>query len=233
MQDLKNGIPNRLLISPIQMLILSGFLALLSVPASAEVVRVQIDKREAFANGHKFGKTGAYELLEGRLFFKVDPKVKANSRITDLGLAPTNSNGKVEFWSDFFLLKPVNAERGNGCLLFDVHNRGNKLALWTFNEGERTNDPSNMAHAGNGFLFEQGYSVLWTGWSGDVVEDGEHRLLAGLPIAKNANSSNPITGRVHVETTIDEGVKSQPFFWSPWGTPAMGNSGWIRDGFSR
>ncbi len=214
MQTLEKKIPNRSLRYSLWITLLSANLV------TAEVVRVQVDKREVFANGQKFGDTGAYELLEGRLYFEVDPDAAANTRITDLGLAPMNEKGKVEFWSDFFLLTPVDTERGNGCLLFDVHNRGNKLALWTFNEGERSNDPSSADHAGNGFLFEQGYSVLWTGWSGDVVEDGKHRLLAGLPIATNGDGVDPVTGRCHVETTVDEAAKSRPFFWSPWGTPA-------------
>lgn len=198
--------------------VLCVFVTLLVVgPASAEVVRIQIDKREPFAAGHKFGRSGAYESLEGRLFFEVEPGAAANARITDLGLAPTNERGKVEFQADFFLLKPVDAARGNGCLLYDVHNRGNKLALWTFNEGERTNEPSGAEHAGNGFLLEHGYSVLWTGWDGDVAEDGNHRLLAELPIATNEDGK-PITGRNYVEISTDEPAQSQAFFWSPWGT---------------
>lgn len=207
------------LMKTIRILFLSGSLAVFAIPSPAEVVRVQIDKREPFANGHRFGRTGSYERLEGRIFFEVDPGANANARIADLGMAPTNPKGSVEFWADFFLLIPVDPERGNGCLLYDVHNRGNKLALWTFNDGERANDPSTMAHAGNGFLFEHGYAVLWTGWSGEIVEDGEHRLLADLPIATAADGRGPVTGRIHVEITTDEPAQSQPFFWSPWGTP--------------
>ncbi|MFT5469844.1 MAG: hypothetical protein ACI8UO_004967 [Verrucomicrobiales bacterium] len=207
-------IPLRLLIN--SRLILA--FALLVSSAAAEVTRIQIDKREPFADGHNFGRTGAYEIVEGRLFFETDPSSEVNARITDLDLAPTNKSGKVEFWADFFLLKPIDPERGNGCLVYDVHNRGSKLVLWTFNEGERTNQPSTMEHAGNGFLLEQGYSLLWTGWNGDVVEDGEHRLLAGLPIAAAAEGDGPLTGRNYVEISVDEPTKSRPFFWSPWGT---------------
>jgi len=152
-------------------------------PASAEVVRIEIEKREPFAKGQSFGEAGAYEVLGGRLFFEVDPEDPANGRITDLKRASVNEDGKVEFWSDFFLLKPVDPGKGNGRLLYDVHNRGNKLALWTFNEGDLTNEPSGHEHAGNGFLMRHGWSLLWTGWNGDVAADGSGRLLAGLPVA--------------------------------------------------
>ena len=185
---------------------------------SAEVTRVQIDHRESFADGARFGKTGAYESISGRLFFAVDPESPANERITDLELAPRNRNGQVEFWADFFLLQPIDPAKGNGRLLYDVHNRGNKLALWTFNEGVRSNEPKAMEHAGNGFLFRQGYSLLWTGWNGDVMADGTGRLLAGLPVARQRNGK-PITGRNYVEFSVDEKVYSRSFFSSPWGTP--------------
>ena len=180
---------------------------------------MEISQRRPFADGHRFGSTGAYEIIAGRLHFEIDPEHRANGRITDVKLAPRNDRGKVEFWSDFFLLAPVNPAKGNGHLLYDVHNRGNKLALWTFNEGERTNEPSNLAHAGNGFLLERGYTLLWTGWNGDVGGDGTGRLLAGLPIAVQKNGQ-PITGKNYVEISVDEKAYSRPFFWSPWGTAA-------------
>lgn len=183
----------------------------------AEVVRMEIKTREPFANGHRFGRSGAYESISGRLYFELSPDDAANDRITDLARAPRNERGKVEFWSDFFLMKPIDPAKGNGCLLYDVHNRGNKLALWTFNEGERSNEPSTMEHAGNGFLLERGYTLLWTGWNGDVMADGTGRLLAGLPIAKGPGGKT-ITGRNHVEISVDERAFSRPYFWSPWGT---------------
>ena len=165
----------------------------------------------------RFGQVGGYESISGRLFFEVDPESSVNERITDLQLAPRSASGRVEFWADFFLMQPVDPGKGNGCLLYDVHNRGNKLALQTFNEGERTNEPSAPEHAGNGFLFRHGYSVLWTGWNGDVMADKTGRLLAGLPEARQ-NDGSAITGRNYVEISVDEKSFSQPFFGSPWGT---------------
>jgi hypothetical protein len=61
--------------------------------ASAEVVRVQVDRREPFADGHEFGTSGPYERLSGRLFLEVEPDHPANQRIIDLGLAPRNERG--------------------------------------------------------------------------------------------------------------------------------------------
>lgn len=190
--------------------------AVLAGRGKAEVVRVEVRERGPFAEGHAFGRTGPYERIVGRLHCEVAPDDPANARIADLGLAPRNARGRVEFWSDFFLLAPADPRRGNGRLLYDVNNRGNKLALWTFNEA-RGNNPTTLADAGNGFLMREGYSVLWCGWSGEVAP-GEGRLLAGLPVAQE--DGRPITGKVHVEICRDEPVESSPLYWTPWAVAA-------------
>lgn len=184
----------------------------------AEVVRVEVTERAAFADGMSFGAAGAYERVKGRLYLETDPQHAANARISDLKLAPRNARGKVESWTDFFLLKPVDARKGNGQLLYDVNNRGNMLALWTFNDGLRTNDPQSAAHAGNGFLMRQGFAVLWCGWNGEVQADDTQRLLCGLPIATDHGKT--ITGRAHLEISSTEPVFSRAFSWSPWGIGA-------------
>jgi hypothetical protein len=186
-----------------------------SRPICAEVARLEIKERVPFADGHSFGRSGPYERLTGRLIIEVDPDDPANARVHDLRLAPRNERACVECWTDFFLLKPVDPQRGNRRILYDVSNRGNKLALETFN-GARSNDPSTLADAGNGFLMRQGYSILWCGWDGDVVEDGTQRLVIGLPTARERGQT--ITGRAHVEICTQEGTYSRAFFWSPWGT---------------
>ncbi len=185
--------------------------------SQAGVVRLDITERVPFAEGHSFEHSGPYEKLKGRMYIEVDPNDEANARICDLKLAPRNEGGRVECWTDFFLLKPLDPRRGNGRILYDVSNRGNKLALETFN-GARSNNPTTLADAGTGFLMRKGYSVLWTGWNGDVMADGTDRLLAGLPIA--CEDGRPVTGPAHAEICTKEKVYSRAFFWSPWGTSA-------------
>ena len=181
----------------------------------AEVTAIEIAGREPFAAGHRFGRTGAYERIHGRMTIAVDPGAAANSRIADLHNARRNAAGRVECSCDFFLLAPVDPRRGNGVILYDVNNRGNKLAIDNFN-GARSNDPRTLADAGNGFLMHHGYSVLWCGWNGEVVDDGTDRLLIDLPIAVDADGQ-PLTGPAHVEICTTEPVDVRPFSWSPWG----------------
>jgi hypothetical protein len=184
-------------------------LSLVGAVAEAEVTSVQIDRREPFADGQEFGTSGKYEVVSGRVYLTADPEDRHNVEITDLTLAPRNRAGLVEYWTDFVLLKPVDPARGNRRLLYDVNNRGNPLALGSFNQGGGTNRIA-QARPGNGFLMRQGYSVLWSGWNGDVLP-GDHRLQIGLPIA--TQGEQPVTGRVHCEICVETRSDSQPLSW--------------------
>src|SRR5262249_33232593 len=95
----------------------------------------------------------------------------------DLALAPRNARGKVEFSADVFILMPKKAGKGNGALLYDVNNRGNKLALGFFNNAPGSNSPKSAVDAGDGFLFRRGYTVVWCGWIGELLPGGDRMLL--------------------------------------------------------
>src|SRR5262249_23851042 len=108
-------------------------LSLAEAPARAELKSLEVRRRVPFAGGAAFGDTGPYEKLVGVAHFAVDPKHPRNRDIVDLQLAPRNAEGKVEFDADFFILVPKDLSKGNRALLYDVNNRGNKLALGMFN----------------------------------------------------------------------------------------------------
>ena len=192
--------------------LLAVLLASVSIgPARSEVVQIEIDRRGPFADGHSFGQTGPYERITGSLWIEVVPSHPANRRVVDLSLAPTTPAGKVRFRTDFFLLRPTNPQPGDRRLLYDVNNRGNKLALAAFNEA-RSNDPVTLADAGNGFLMRQGYAILWCGWNGDVMP-GNDRLLIDLPVARRREADGTITGRVYSEICVNQPSFSEPLCW--------------------
>ena len=93
------------------------------------VTRFEITLRRPLADGESFGDVGPCEEVRGRIHFAVDPEHDANVRVTDIGLAPRNTGGLVEFSSDIVLLKPVNGELGSRRILFDVLNRGRRVCL--------------------------------------------------------------------------------------------------------
>jgi hypothetical protein len=195
--------------------LLFGLWALLVVSTSqAAVVRFEVTRREPFAKGETFGSTGAYERIIGRVYFEVDPALRQNAEIVDLSLAPRNSRGQVEFWADLFILAPVDPAKGNGALLYDVNNRGNKLALGMFNSAGG-NDPSTREHAGDGFLMRQGYTIVWSGWDGELLPGGD-RLRLMAPVSKSGGES--ITGQVRCEFVPSPHTKQMVVNWANHGS---------------
>src|SRR5215470_12600285 len=79
----------------------------------AEVVRVEVRSRADFSAGKSFGSVGAYEQLEGRIFFSADPRNPLNAVVADIQNAPRNPQGAVEFSADFVVIKPKMENRGN------------------------------------------------------------------------------------------------------------------------
>lgn len=58
----------------------------------------------------------------------------------------------VEYSTDIYILRPVDASKGNHRLFFDINNRGESRALAQMNEATGKNDPTDATDAGNGFL---------------------------------------------------------------------------------
>jgi hypothetical protein len=179
----------------------------LSGAARAELVALDIHKREPFAGGKAFGDVGPYEQITGIARFAIDPKDPHNRIIVDLALAPKNKDGKVEFAADFDILTPKDPAKGNGAILYDVNNRGNKLALGMFNRapGGPAVDATNPA--GDGFLMKRGFTIVWSGWIGELLP-GNGRLLLQAPQARI--DGKLVRGWVRYETSTDVPAKSLP-----------------------
>jgi hypothetical protein len=135
-------------------------LAASTTPARAEVVGVDIQSRTDVANGAPFGDVGAYEVLTGRIRFAIDPGNARNQVIAGLDRAPRNEAGKVGFSADLAILRPKDPAKGNGTLLLDVVNRGNKTVLNSFDRSAQGGD--------DGFLMRRGFTVAWVGWEFDA-----------------------------------------------------------------
>ncbi len=159
------------------------------------LTRLDIKTRRPFAGGESFGNVGKYERIDGMAHFAVDPSHADNAVIADIGLAPRNRDGRVEFSADFRIVKPVDNDHGNGRLLLDVVNRGKELALKNINSAP-DGPPDAEPHPGNGFLMRQGYSLVWCGWQHDVpAAPGLFRC--NVPTAQNPDGS-PVSGRIVV-----------------------------------
>jgi hypothetical protein len=157
-------------------------------------------KTKDLADGASFGDVGAYEMLSGRATISVDPADLSVSHAFDIALAERDPTGMVSAQTDVWILRPRDASRGNGTILFEFVNRGNKRCLQFFNNGAPSNRPSTPADAGNGFLMRQGYTVVIAAWQGDVLP-GDGRMTVKVPEALGAEA--PLSARIKVEFICD------------------------------
>ena len=158
--------------------------------AGGGVQRIEITKRESpVFGGAEFAGVGNYERLHGTMFGELDPTHRLNASIVNLDKAARNPRGHVEYQGDFRILKPLDLDRGDGCLVYDVPNRGNQPIMARLNGAP---DGGHPQHAGNGFLMRRGFTVVWSGWQGDVPP-GADRLTAHFPTIPG------ITGMVREE----------------------------------
>jgi len=178
-------------------------LTLIASPAFADVVRIEVKSRADVVGGQAFGASGPYEKVVGIIHFAVDPRNPVNQIIADIDKAPRNAAGLVEFSSDFHLIKPKVAARGNGTILYEVSNRGGKGMVGFFNFGRASGaDPMTAEQFGDGFLLERGFTLMWIGWQFDVpVREGIMRVNA--PVAREADGK-AIRGLVRSDFVVSK-----------------------------
>ncbi|MFI5318018.1 MAG: alpha/beta hydrolase domain-containing protein [Myxococcota bacterium] len=169
-----------------------------ALPA-ARVERFEIRARADAFGGASFGAVGPYERIDAVAHVSLDPAHAANRAIVDLALAPRDARGRVANDADVTILRPKNAGGANRTLLFDVPNRGNRLAHAVLAEAARGATLEEAAGAGNGFALKRGYTLAWAGWQADIV--GAGLMSARFPIATTDGA--PITGRVQLEVVFD------------------------------
>ncbi|MBR0656104.1 hypothetical protein GXW79_13560 [Roseomonas arctica] len=166
----------------------------LAPQAGAQVTRFELTGRpESAFGGQEFGAAGRYERLAGRATIALDPADPRNAVIADIAAAPRNAQGRVEASADVVILRPVEAARGNGTMLLEVPNRGRMLALPLFNESPTA---AQGREPGNGFLFRQGFTLVWVGWQADFAP-AAGELAIRLPMLEG------VTGPMREEVVFD------------------------------
>jgi hypothetical protein len=165
----------------------TSILLLIASLAQAAVTRVEISQRTDLPQVN-------YEQIVGKIYFAVDSKLPANKIIVDLDRAPRNSKGLVEFSADVFLMKPKDAAKSNGTVLFEVSNRGGRGMVGMFDLAAGRDD------LGDRLLFDAGYTLVWVGWEFDVPDRTNMKLYA--PVIQG------ITGSVRSEIIVDRASTS-------------------------
>ncbi|MBD8892224.1 alpha/beta hydrolase domain-containing protein [Roseibium litorale] len=164
----------------------------LSGTAQARVTGFQIQASSPAFEGQTFGGTGAYERIDAIATIAVNPDAPANAGIVDLGKAPRNAKGEVEFTTEVFILRPADAGKQSPFLFYEVPNRGRNLSFMLLNRTEGSGVPAKAEDAGDGFLMNRGDTVVWSGWQSDLPEAAINITLPTLPDVKGTSREQMI-----------------------------------------
>ncbi|WP_322102111.1 alpha/beta hydrolase domain-containing protein [Paraburkholderia sp. J41] len=156
-----------------------------------------ISSAPAFGGATPAGAAGPYQVITAVVHGELDPNDPLNANIVNIKNAPVGSDGYVAYSTDVVILRPQNASAAKRVLFYDVVNRGSKIGDASFIGGGALDTgappPSSFPS-----LLRDGYTILWSGWQGDVPLNGTSALAgAGLlgtafPVAVNKDGS-PIT----------------------------------------
>ena len=171
-------------------------------PTPAGVTKLVIAKREPAFGGVSFGAVGPYEFLTGTVYGELDPKDPINAGIVNLEYAPVNASGHVEYSADITFLKPVDINKGNGRLIYDVSNRGHEKSLSDLNLSHfDRNGPAQVKDPASGFLMKRGYTVAWSGWEAEESEETSYPGLLKAKFPIPMKNGKPIVGMSREELT--------------------------------
>jgi len=166
--------------SAVAAIVAAAVVASWTAPAQARVTRIVIDTTVPIAGQ-------PYEQLTGRAWGELDPDDPQNALITDIGLAPKNANGKVEYIASFRIRKPTDMSQASGLLWHDVPNRGGDVALTTD-------------------LFNARDVQLLSGWQGDNAGGTAVPANAGCIPPYVAPCAAPVFANHYVKAPVLAGV---------------------------
>jgi hypothetical protein len=179
-------------------------------------------------NGASFGSVGTYTYYLSEATAKVSAKDPCAATIVDLKNA-ADASGTVAYKFDVVIITPTDGAKASGTLLYEVNNRTNTPSFAALQDGNGQDLFTNVkaaitgavtggvttgTGAGNGFLLNQGATVVWSGWQGDRPQSLTAATAAisattkwyppgmSLPVAVNANNVK-INGEVQDEFIAD------------------------------
>ena len=197
--------------------------------AFARVTKFVIEERVPFASGTEWGQAGSYERLKGTVFMEVDPADPLNSVIVNLDRAPRNSRGLVEFNAPFFMLKPVDMNKGNQKIWYGINNRSNCIELMfrTFPFHPVTCNALKAEDIGTDHpILQQGFVFVDAGWHADAMPDPTGaRLVPQFPVAKQSDGS-PIVGKVRIEHIPVEASFTRPLVYENGTSNLVASRAW-------
>lgn len=164
-----------------------------------------VSTQDAYNGATPSGAAGPYVVITAIVHGRLDPTHPDNADIVDLPLAPRDADGWVRYSTDATVLRPKHAKDARRILFYDVVNRGGRLGQGVFIGGGALTEG---AAPGPSFpsLLRRGYTVVWSGWQGDIAQTGRGATAAlgtRFPIATAADGS-PLTGLSREEFIPDQ-----------------------------
>ena len=176
----------------------AALLLLLAGRATAEVVRIDIRRRD---------DAGTHERIIAPGPLHRRPAAAANRAIVDLAQAPRNAAGLVEYSGDLLFFQPKDAARARGAVFLEVVNRGRDQALGLMSGAVQRSLAPESWSMGDGFLLERGFAVAFLGWQFDVTP--AQGLTFQAPVA-------PVDGQVRASAIIAEASPRATGFALPY-----------------
>ncbi len=195
--------------------IFGALASLLATSAHAELVRLETVTKQVAFDGRQFGKVGAYELIRAVAHYRIDPRVPVNAGLVNVHRAPLGEDGRIAFDTDALILKPIDMQRGNGRLVYEMVNRGRPLGISLLNRvapGAGRGDFASAQEAGDGLVFDAGYTYVMSGWQ------AEYPLQDAPPMAIGLGSRLP---RPEASTVLTARL---PIAQERNGAPVIGNT---------
>lgn len=173
--------------------------------AAGSIHRLEIvSTADAYGGATPAGAAGPYTVITAIAHGKLNPGHADNAGIVDLDKAPVGSDGMVSYSTDVVILRPKAAATARRVLFYDVVNRGTRRGQTLFVGGGALDTGAPPA-ANFQSLLRAGYTVVWSGWQGDVAQTGNGATAAvgtRFPAAANSDGTS-ITGLVREEYVAD------------------------------
>ena len=163
-----------------------------------------VSTADAYGGATPAGAAGPYSVITGIVHGKLNPLHPDNAGIADIANARTDAEGYVAYSTDVVILRPKSPANARRVLFYDVVNRGNKVAQGAFIGGGALTTGA-APDATFPSLLRAGYTVVWSGWQGDVAQTGAGVTAAigtVFPVANNKDGTS-ITGLSREEYVQD------------------------------
>ena len=151
---------------------------------------------DAYGGATPAGAAGPYTVITGVVHGRLLPAHPDNAGIVDIANVPKDADGYIDYTTDVVILRPkTRGHRAPRAVLRRRQSRQPSSAMQSFIGGGSLIGGA-APDASFPSLLRAGYTVVWSGWQGNVAQTGTgatNPLGVTFPVATNGDGT-PITG---------------------------------------